>query len=590
MSKRLFVSFFALILAIGCSREQNFDEKVLNLITSQKIKGFDPIYSADLYAANEIGKVYEGLLEFHYLKRPYELMPNLAAAMPEVSKDGLTYTFKLKTGVVFHDSKAFPGGKGRELNADDVLFSIRRLADPKLQSTGWWVLDGKIAGLNEWRDKNANAEKVNYDEPVEGLKKIDSHTVQFKLSKPFPQFLYALAMPFTFVVAKEAVETFGQEFQNHPVGTGPFKLDYFDNSNRIVYHRNPTFREKLYPSDGEASDESAGLLADAGKKLPLVEKIVVNVIVESNPQWLNFQKGSADLMAVPKDNFDQAVIVKEDGTKTIAEDMGKKGIRLSVVPSLDTTYVAFNHEDPLFKNNLKLRQAMSLAYDRVDSNKLFYNNTAQIAHSIIPPGIAGHKKDYKNPYVERNLELAKKLLKEAGYPEGKGLPELTYETVGSTVARQQAEFFAKCMADIGIKIKISTNTWPELVKKTNTKTAQMFGMAWGADYPDAENFLALMYGPNASPGSNASNYSNPNFDKIFAQASVMQDGPERTELYEKLYEMVGDDVPWIYGMHRTTVSLAQGWLKNYKYIEFNHTQAQYLNVDLEAKKELLKKF
>jgi len=586
MSTRFIVPVLALLLtAFGCSREQNFDEKVLNLISPAEIKGFDPIYAADLYASNEISKVYEGLLEFHYLKRPYELTPNLVEAMPEVSKDGLTYTFKLKRGIMFHDSKAFANGKGREMKASDVVYSIRRLADPKLQSTGWWMLDGKIAGLNEWRDKYASAEKVNYDEPVAGLVATDDYTVQFKLVQPFPQFLYALAMPFTFVVAKEVVETFGPEFQNNPVGTGPFVLPYFNNSNRIVYTKNPAFREKFFPTEGEEGDEAKGLLADAGKRLPLVDKIIVNIMKESQPQWLNFQKGLADIMSVPKDNFDQAI---KDGK--LAPEMEKKGIRLSMTPALDVTYIAFNHEDPLFKNNLKLRQAMSLAYNHEESNKLFYNNTAMTAQSIVPPGIAGHKKDYKNPNVGRDLERAKKLLAEAGYPEGKGLPELSYETLSSTVNRQMAESFAKNMADIGVKIKISTNTWPELVKKTNTKSAQMFGMAWGADYPDAENFLGLMYGPNASPGSNSSNYRNAEFDKIFAQASIMQDGPARTALYEKLYEMIGNDVPWIFGVHRTSISVSQGWLRNYKYHEFNNTQMQYLNVDLEAKKELIKKF
>jgi ABC-type transport system substrate-binding protein len=290
-------------------------------------------------------------------------------------------------------------------------------------------------------------------------------------------------------------------------------------------------------------------------------------------------------MSVPKDNFDQAVVNGKD----LHPDMAKKGIRLNMMSSLDTTYVAFNHEDPLFKNNLKLRQAMSLAYDRVESNKLFYNNTAVVAQSIIPPGIAGHKKDFKNPFVERDVEKAKKLLAEAGYPEGKGLPELTYETIGSTVARQMAEFFAKCMSDIGIKIRISTNTWPELVKKTNTKSVQIFGMAWGADYPDAENFFGLLYGPNGAPGSNSSNYKNPAFDKLFQQATVMQDSPERTALYEKMYVMAAEDVPWIFGVHRTAVTLFHGWLKNYKYTEFTNAQAQYLNVDLEAKKELASK-
>jgi oligopeptide transport system substrate-binding protein len=586
MSKRIILSLVTfLIFLVGCSREQNFNEKVLNLITPQKIKGFDPVFAADLYASNEIGKVYEGLLEFHYLKRPYELTPNLAESMPEVSKDGLTYKFKIKKGVVFHDSKAFPDGKGREMKASDVVYSIMRMADPKLQSTGWWLLDEKIAGLNEWRAKYASAEKVNYADEISGLKALDDYTVQFKLVKPFPQFLYALAMPFTFVVAKEAVETFGQEFQNYPVGTGPFRLDYFDNSNRIVYNINPTFRDKFYPSEGVAGDEEAGLLKDAGKKLPLVDKVIVNIIVESQPQWLNFQKGTADFMSVPKDNFDQAVVNGKD----LHPDMAAKGIRLSMMNSLDTTYVAFNHQDPLFKNNLKLRQAMSMAVDRVGSNKLFYNNTAKTAHSIIPPGIAGHKADYVNPFIERDLEKAKKLLAEAGYPEGKGLPVLTYETVGTTVARQMGEYFVKNMSDIGVNVKISTNTWPELVKKTNNKTAQLFGIAWGADYPDAENFFGLLYGPNEAPGSNSSNFKNAEFDKLFKEATVLQDSPERTALYEKMYVLAAEQVPWIYGVHRMAVTVLHGWLKNFKYTEFTVTQAQYLNVDLEAKKELAKK-
>lgn len=585
MLKRLLILLSLLVVVMSCTREQNYNEKVLNLISPQKIKGFDPIYAADLYASNEIGKVYESLLEFHYLKRPYVLVPNLAESLPEVSKDGLTYTFKIKKGVLFHDSKVFPNGKGRELKASDFVYSIKRMADPKLQSTGWWLLDGKIEGLNQWRDKYASAEKVSYDDVIVGLKAVDDYTLQFKLVKPFPQFLYALAMTFTSVVAKEAVEVHGQEFQNYPVGTGPFKLPYFDNSNRIVYEKNPTFRDKFYPTEGGSGDEERGLLADAGKKLPLVDKVIVNIIVESQPQWLNFQKGSADMLAVPKDNFDQTVVNGKD----LHPDMAKKGIKLEMMNSLDTTYVAFNHEDPIFKNNLKLRQAMSLAYDREDSNKLFYNNTGKIAHSIIPPGISGHKSDYKNPYVVRDLDLAKKLLAEAGYPGGKGLPELTYETVGSTAARQMGEFFVKKMSDIGVKVKISTNTWPELVKKTNTKAAQLFGMAWGADYPDAENFFGLLFGPNESPGSNSSNYKNAEMDKLFKQSTVMQDSPERTALYEKMYVLAGEQVPWIYGMHRTAVTVYHGWLKNYKYIEFTQTQTQYLNVDLESKKVMVNK-
>lgn len=574
-----------LCLTISCSKDRNFDERELHLISPEKIAGFDPIQASDMYSGNEIGKVYEGLFEFHPLKRPYELMPNLADALPSVSADGLTYTIKLKQGVLFHDSPAFKEGKGRELKADDVIYSIKRLADPKLQAKGWWLLDDKIIGLNEWREKNVSAPATNYDDEIEGLKKIDAYTVAFKLKKPYPQFLYALAMPYAFIVPKEAVEHFGKEFLNHPVGTGPFILPVFEQSNRIVYTKNPTFREKLYPSEGEEGDDKRGLLADAGKKIPLVDKIIVDIIVESQPKWLSFQKARADLLEIPKDNFDSAVL----GGKELAPELKSKGIRLFANAQLDVTFFSFNHDDPLFKNK-KLRQAMSMAWDRAEANKLFYNSAALEAQSVIPPGLGGYRKEFRNPFIKYDLDMAKKLLAEAGYPNGKGLPAITIQTRNETVSRQIIEHFAKNLEKIGITIKVGMNTWPELVNKVTKRQHQMYTMAWGADYPDAENFLGLLYCPNASPGSNGSNYCNQEFDSLFKTATLLQDGPERSAFYEKLNETVAVDTPWIFGFHRTKFYLSQAWLKNFKFMEFNHSQFQYLNVDLEVKKELSKKF
>jgi oligopeptide transport system substrate-binding protein len=570
---------------VACTKKKNTSEKVLNIVSPMKFSGYDPAFASDLYAGNETTRVYEGLLEYHYLKRPYTLQPNLTEEMPAVSADGLTYTFKILKGVKFHDSPAFTGGKGRELVAADFVYSFKRLADPKLQSTGWWLLDGKIKGLNEWRKKNENASSVNYDEEIEGLKSIDSHTLQITLSKPFPQFLYALAMPFTVVVAKEAVTHFGKEFINHPVGTGAFILPEYDQSNTITYLKNPNFREKFYPTEGEAGDKEKGLLESAGKKLPLVDKVVVQIIVEDQPRWLNLQKGSLDYASIPKDNFSSTV--QKD--KTLAKELADKGMVLEWAPQLDVTYTAFNHENKLFKDNVKLRRAMSLAYNEAKGNELFYNGTGLSAQSVVPPGIAGYSADFKNPWRQYNLELAKKLLAEAGYPGGKGLPKLTYDTTANTVSRQMGEFFAKSMEDLGIKVEVISNTWPELVKKTNTKSTILFGMAWGADYPDAENFLQLLYCPNKSPGSNSSNFCNPEFDKLFAQASVMQDGPERTAMYEQLNKLVADQVPWIFGLHRTNFTIRNGWLKNFKLTEFTHGLEKYLDVDTKVKTELSKK-
>jgi ABC-type transport system substrate-binding protein len=572
-------------LVFGCSKENSFDEREINLISPEKISGFDPINASDKYSANEAGKVYEGLFEFHPLKRPYELIPNLAEGLPVVSLDGLNYTFKLRKGVYFHDSPVFKQNIGRELKAQDVIFSIKRLADPKLNAKGWWILDDRLVGLSEWRIKNSKNEKTNYEEEIEGLKVLDDYTLQIKLTKPYPQFLYALAMPYTFVVAREAVEFYGKEFLNYPVGTGAFVLPKFEQSSMISYFRNPKFREKLYPSEGEEGDDKLGLLADAGKKIPLVDKINVHVMVESQPKWLSFMKAKNDLLEVKDVNIQQSI----SPDRTLKSDHKEKGIRLVMKPMLDVTYFAFNHEEPIFKNK-KLRQAMNLAFDRASYNRLFHENTAFEAQGPIPPGLGGQKKEFKNPYLKYDVELAKKYLAEAGFPGGKGLPTIVVQTRSDTVSRQQVEFFEKCMEKIGINIDIGMNTWPELVNKVTKKQHQMYTMAWGADYPDAENFLGLLYCPNQAPGSNGANYCNPEFDTIFKQATVMQDSPERTDLYEKLNEMIAFDVPWILGFHRTDIYLTQAWLKNFKHMEFNHSQFQYLNVDLEVKKQLLNKF
>lgn len=573
--------FISLVLS-SCTKDRDLNKKVLNIAVGAEIKGMDPIYANDVYSGSEIARVYEGLFEYHYLKRPYTLVPNLADSMPEVSSDGLTYTIKVKKGVMFHDDLAFKGAKGRELMASDFVYSIMRLADPKLQGLGWWVLQGKIKGLDEWRDKYAAASKVDYDEKIEGLMALDSHTLQVKLKKPFPQFLYALAMPFTFAVAREVVEKYGSEFLNHPVGTGPFILPVFRQSNKIVYTKNPNYRKVTYPS--ESSEDLKDHLGDAGKTLPLVEEIRVNIMKEEQPKWLTFGKGKIDYITIPKDNF-ESVITPDAG---LVEDFAKKGITLLKNTSLDLTYIAFNHDMDLFKN-VKLRRAMSLAYDPIESNKLFYNNTAVPAQSIIPPGVAGYIEGMKNPYQGQNIEAAKKMLAEAGYPNGKGLPEITYDCPSNTTSRQMGEYFKKMMALIGINIKVVTNPWPQLQAKITNRQVQVYGIGWGADYPDAENFLQLLYGPNKSPGANGSGYDNPEFNQLYKSASVMQHSPERTALYEKMYRIAMEQIPFIFGMHRQNYILKNGWLKNYIPSDFDWGHSKYLNIDLEKKKELLKK-
>jgi oligopeptide transport system substrate-binding protein len=575
-----------LIFNLACTKKQIDDgSKTLNLAVVAQIKSMDPAFANDRYGGTEVGRVYEGLLQYHYLKNPAELMPNLAQGMPEVSPDGLTYTFKILPGVKFQDDPAFPNGKGRELVAEDFVYSIKRLADPHLQSNGFWIIDGKLKGLNEWRDQNASRTVTNYNETIEGVKALDNQTLQFILKKPYPQFLNALAMPFLFVVAHEVVNHYKDSFLNHPVGTGPYMIKEFStNMNQLVYVKNPNFRDQFYPSDASGDLNTPANLEDAGKKLPLVDKIVVNIIVESQPRWLKFQKGDIEYLEIPKDNF-SATVTKD---KRLTPEMEKKGIRLLIAPSPDVTMYSFNMEHPLFKDNLNLRKAMSLAIDGNKLNELFYSGVSIVAQGIIPPGMGGYKADFVNPNRTFDIELAKKYLKEAGYPDGKGLPEIVLDVTNTTTSRQLGEFFQNSFKLIGIKLKLELNPWPELQKKIKTKQSMFFGNAWGGDYPDAENFLQLFYGQNASPGSNGANYNNPEFNALFEKASIMQDSPERTAYYEQLNKMIVDAVPVIFGVHRTSFSIYQGWLKNYVNSDFGHHTCKYLNIDLDKKKALRK--
>jgi ABC-type transport system substrate-binding protein len=577
------VVFFSLAGLSACtSKGRNEPPNTLHLAVPAKIKGLDPAFADDLYSGNEVGRVYEGLLQYHYLKRPYTLIPNLAEAMPEMSPDGKTLTFRLKKGVLFQDDPCFKetGGKGREMTAEDFVYSFKRVADPKVASSGWWIFDGKVQGLNEWRDAAAKAGTTDYAKAVEGLQALDRYTLKIKLTQRSTLFLYNLAMTFASVVPREAVETYGKEFLNHPVGTGPFKIEEYNPASKLVWVRNPTYRKETYPSEGAPGDKEAGLLEDAGKPLPLADRLVATIFVEQQPQWLTFLKGGLDATAIPKDSFQQAITP----TKELSPELKEKGIRLIKAPGLDVTHESFNMNDPVVGRNKLLRQAISLALDQETFNELFYNGRAISAQGPIPPEIEGYDPNFKNPYRQFNVAKAKELLAKAGYPEGKGLAPIEYATVADSTHRQISEFLEKQLAAIGVKLKVNNYSWPEFQASVKNRKGQMWGFAWGADYPDAENFLQLFYSKNASPGPNDSNYSNPEFDRLYEKTLGMPDTPARTAVYRQMVKIVVEDCPWIFGAHRIAFNLVQPWLKNYKVHDLEHSRAKYYRVDPTLKK------
>lgn len=567
----------------SCTKKAADPANTLHISSIAKFKGLDPVQSDDKYSAYELSHAYEGLLQYHYLKRPYTLIPLLAEAMPEISKDGKTYTFKLKKGVLFQDDASFKDtqGKGREMTAEDVIYSWKRLADPKNTSPNWWTLEGKIVGLDDWHNAAAKSGAADYTKAIEGLKAVDRYTLQVTLTQPNSLFNYMLAMPSSAVVPHEAVDFYGKEFINHAVGTGPYRLTEFNPNSKAIWDRNPTYRKEVYPSEGEAGDKEAGLLEDAGKPLPLNDRIVTTVYEEQQPQWLTFLSGKLDLSGIPKDNFAQAVAANG---KELTPEMKAKNLKLGISPSADLTHLSFNMADPLMGKNKYLRQALSLAYDSNQLIELFYNGRAIPAQGPIPPTLAGYDPNFKNPYRQYNLEKAKELLAKAGYPGGKGLPALEYVNLSDSTSRQFAEYTQKAFGQIGVQLKVSAYSWPEFQSKIKAKQGQMWEFAWGGDYPDAENFLQLFYGKNVSPGPNDANYVNPAFDKLYEKSLTLTNEKERLAVYKQMVDMVVEDVPWIFVAHRISYSLTQPWTKNYKFNDFEHSFAKYLRIDPALKK------
>jgi len=583
----LFFGFiFVLIFGIAsCTKKnENINEKVAHLVLIQKYKSMDPIQSSDLYSNKQVGMTYETLYQYHYLKRPYEVIPLLADGMPKVSEDKKTYTIEVKKGILFQDDASFKEtkGKGRELTAEDFVYSLKRLADPKEMATGWWVLDGKIVGLNEWRESAKDGNAPDYNATVEGLQAIDRYTLQIKLKAPSHQFIYFLTMPFTAAVAREAVENYGKDFPRMPVGTGPFILSHKESNvnSKLVWVKNPNFRNETYPMEGTAEDKEKGLLADAGKQLPFMEKVIYHIMTEDSPRWLNFMNGDVDLIQIPKDNYTQAI-----APTGLTDEMIQKGIQLHTANNLDVTFTSFNMDDPLFGKNKLLRQALSLAWDPKPAIELFYGNQAISAQGPIPPNIFGYNVEFVNRFAGYNLEKAKELLAQAGYPNGKGLPPIQFVGRTDGVSRQLTEYLTKSFERLGVKVEVKAFNWPEFLTNMNNKNGHMWALAWGADYPDAENFLQLFYSKNVAPGPNNANFRNIEYDLLYEKQLEVSNGPEKQKLIDKMYKILEEEAPWIFGVHRLAFELTNQWFKNYKPHDFDQYSVRYYNVDLEIKNQ-----
>jgi oligopeptide transport system substrate-binding protein len=609
LKKRVLVIVILLALPwlLGCVGDDPYPEEKGKVIgyaaLGEDPRTLDPAQVSDTTSAEILDQIYDSLYQNAYLDRPYRVVPALAVAFPEkrifqesVEEKGvirkvarMEYTFRLRDDIYFQDDPCFPEGKGRAVTSKDVIYSIKRLADPAVQSTGYWLVAGKIKGIDDFFKKASTAGKADYSQEIEGLQAPDDRTLTITLTEPLPSFIFVMSMPYTAPVAREAVEYYSgpgkQGFSRHPVGTGAYRLKSWRRQHRIVLERNPTFRKEYYPLTGAPGDREKGLLADAGKRLPFLDEVWYSIISAGQPAWLLFTQGYLDASGIPQEQFDRVITKRLD----LSNDFVKKGISLEVASDLDVYYLAFNMRDPILGKNKLLRQALSLAYDTDLYNEIYLNGRGFNAQGPLPPGIFGYDQGLKNPYKAHNLEKAKELLSQAGYPggidakTGKQL-ELTYD-IGSdsTRAREIAAFDMRCFEGLGIKVRLQVNTFSQYLERTQKGTFQMTSSGWLADYPDPENFLQLLYGPNAPPNPNHSAFSNPDYDRLYERAKGMEDTSEREAIIRQMVGIVVEECPWIFNIHSPSYVLRHSWYKNGKSHSISGNYKKYLRIDREER-------
>jgi ABC-type transport system substrate-binding protein len=363
-------------------------------------------------------------------------------------------------------------------------------------------------------------------------------------------------------MAEEAVRYYGEDIRNRAVGTGPFILKKWVKGSYIEAVRNPAYRPDFYPTEGMPEDRQEGLLADAGLPVPFADRIIWRIIEEDQPRWLMFMRGRLDINSIPKDNFGQAVAFG----KNLTEEMTQKGIRLQTYIEPNVFYLSFNMADPVLGTNKPLRLAINYAIDREKFIDLLMNGRGIVAHGFISPAMEEY--DPNICTVSRSvldLEKARFYLRQAEQLHGGPIPRLRLAVGGTdTTYRQIAQFFQRNIQELGLQVQIEVFDWPTFLEKMRTNQLQLIGgTGWMADYPDTESFLQVFYGPNAS-WPNSSNYSNPEFDRLYEQTSVMPPSPERTRLYREAERIVIEDMPVAFVYHRIGYVLYHDWVGNFK--------------------------
>ncbi|QJR15645.1 ABC transporter substrate-binding protein [Usitatibacter palustris] len=588
----------AVLFALACAATaQGAPQKVLRVPFLIAETNFDPAFVSDTYSATVNDEIFESPYTYDMLARPYKVKPQTAEAMPEVTEGGRVYTIRIRKGIYYSDDPAFKGAK-RELVAKDYDFAIRRIMDPEVKSANTWLVEGRIEGLDALAEAKKKGPRPDYyDAPIAGLKTLDSHTLQVRLTKPDFNFVYVLTLSTLGAQAREVVEMYGSDIGAHPVGTGPFILKDWKRSSKIVLEKNPNFREAYYEAEPAPDDAiSQKLYAQMkGKRIPQLDRVEIYVIEETQPRWLAFLNSEIDWINVPTEFKNQAL-----PDNKLAPWLEKR--RIKYIPSVDAdiTYLYYNMKDPVVggytPEKVALRRAIGLAFDMDSEIALLRNNVAIEAQSPLPPGILGYDPKF---YVGRSYDpaKAKALLDMFGYvdrdgdgwreqPDGKPLV-FEYNTDPSQLSRLYTQLWKKCMDAIGIKMVVDVAKWPDHRKKSKLGKLQTWHLAWNGDFPDGENFYQLLYGPNCGT-SNDGCFQLPEFDRLYEKAASMPPSDERVKIYQQMARLIAVYAPWKLGVHRLRNQLIQPWVLGWRKHQFIHDAYRYVDIDLETRAKYLK--
>ena len=586
--RRFVVACIALVASVAVAADMS---KTIRVAFPVAENGFDPQAVYDVYSSAVCSAIFDPLYTHEYFARPIRMVPNTADGMPQIGDGGRTLTIKVKRGIYFAADPAFKG-KRRELTADDYVYSIKRIFDPKVRSYDLYLFENNLVGLDPVLARARKSGAFDYDEKIEGLQALDRYTLRIQFERPEYAFQWWLATRNLAAVAREVVEAYGDEshrVMDHPVGTGPYRLKSWVRGQKIVLEAYPDFREVRYPTPS-TSDPSDAAIAKGriGRALPLVGNVEITIVEEAQPRLLSFESGQVDYLFLTTPASLAENVLNGDKLKP---QFASKGVTLhrGVDPALD--FFFFNMDDKVVGGytpaKIALRRAISLGYDRAEAIRTLSNGQAMPASQPVPPPLFGHDRSMESRQ-SYDLAAARALLDKFGYrdrdgdgyrenPDGTPLT-LVKASTPDAAARVSDELWKKNMDAVGLKLTFLKNKWPELNKMSEAGQLMMWGLGWVASTPDGDPFYSYLYSRNIGT-SNDARLRLPEYDKLYEKAHALPDGPERTALFRKMTELIVAYAPWIIADYPLYNIVAQPWLKGFKYNPFRVHQWEYYDVD-----------